>query len=64
LFRRFYIDEMANAKLLEFGGKEANATSRRIAEEHKAALNAWFSSELTSAGVANITAMTEELAML
>lgn len=50
--------------LLEFGDKAAHAASRHIAEEHKAALTAWFVSALSSAGVANVTAMAEELAML
>jgi AcrR family transcriptional regulator len=50
--------------LIEFGANEAQGASRAIAEEHKAALTHWFADRLRAAGVHDIEAATEELAML
>jgi AcrR family transcriptional regulator len=50
--------------LIEFGADEAQSASRAIAEEHKAALAHWFAERLGAAGIADVEAATEELAML
>jgi AcrR family transcriptional regulator len=50
--------------LIEFGASEAQGVSRKIAEEHKAALADWFAERLNAAGVIDVEAATEEVAML
>jgi AcrR family transcriptional regulator len=50
--------------LIEFSANEAQSASRAIAKEHKAALARWFAERLCAAGIADVEAATEELAML
>lgn len=50
--------------LIEFGAAEVESAGRLIAAEHKAALTAWFGERLESAGVPDVTAITEEIATL
>lgn len=50
--------------LIEFGAAEAESASRAIAEEHKVALAVWFRDRLAGAGVEDIDAIAEEIAML
>jgi AcrR family transcriptional regulator len=50
--------------LIELGSAEANAASRLVAAEHKRALSLWFSDRLTAAGVSDLEATADEIALL
>jgi AcrR family transcriptional regulator len=50
--------------LIELGTAESNAASRLVAWEHKRALSFWFSDRLTAAGVSDVEAITNEIALI
>jgi AcrR family transcriptional regulator len=50
--------------LIEFGALEVENAGKLIASEHKAALAHWFRDRLECAGVADVAAVSEEIAML
>jgi AcrR family transcriptional regulator len=50
--------------LIEFGDPKAENAGKLVAGEHKAALTDWFSGRLVAAGVADVAAVSEEIATL
>lgn len=50
--------------LIEFGATKASEAGQKIALEHKAALTIWFEDRLKAAGFVEVSALSEELALL